>query len=658
VAATVGAPPSAAEHKKSGTLVHRQVRLASPHKTITLPGPSAQETQKRLAAYQASEAKAPANVRQALATLRSSIATNHRSYTVGATAVAHRNLAKITGEKIPQIDLTAIAAQNAARAAKAHKPNLINLTLHQRAVPPAQLMAKENARVNTGESGGTSGPTSAGTNQNGDGSATFPSSQFPSTSASAFSWRDRMTPVKDQGDCGSCWAFATTGVLEADEILYAGQGQLDLAEQQLVNCTPNPYGSDNCDGNSASSVWKFLSASANSDALESAVPYLGRVAQCNNGAGTGAFKVADWSYVGSSPEWPTVDELKSALVAHGPVAASVNATSAFQHYSGGVFDAEESNQTNHLISIVGWDDSKQAWHIRNSWTENWGEGGYMWIKYGSNGIGHFASWAEPTHPAPPQDPTFSDRYLSIANDSGEAINVSVEAEVVSGSSTTWVPASGGGNAWTFPVPAGATVDVKRKDNGKFLTAKTARIWGKAATGNHSWTQYQGADLVLVSSPYTATKRDRVTFHFRRPDAPAVTPDSLLNDANTARGAGDYAKAEGLYQHFVDTYPNDARIHNTRFLLGFTQYRAKKYDVSTNTLYNMISAAPQGDENIPFSVYYMAMGETAEGYCGYAVRNFDMVAHGEIDAPADWQNSAKQNISQLEADDGTICSNWD
>jgi C1A family cysteine protease len=633
--------------------VHRQVRLASPHKTMTIAGPSPSEVQKRLLAYQTAEQKAPANVKQALVTLRQQITTNHRTYQVGATAVAHRNLGKITGEKNPQIDLNALAAMNAARAAKAHKPNLINLTLHQRVSPPAAFMTKENARVNGGESGGTSGPTSAGTNQNGDNSATFPSSQFPSTSSSAFSWRDRMTPVKDQGDCGSCWAFATTGVLEANEILFAGQGVLDLAEQQLVNCTPNPYGSDNCDGNSASSVWKYLSK-GDSDALESAVPYQGKVLSCNSGAANGSFKVADWSYVGSNPEWPTPDEIKAALVAHGPVAASVNANSAFQHYSGGVFDDSDSNQTNHLISIVGWDDSKGAWHIRNSWTENWGEGGYMWIKYGVNGIGHFASWAEPTHPPPPQNPTFSDRYVSITNDSGEALNVSLEAEV----STGWVPASGGGNAWSYTLPAGATLDVKRKDNSKYLTAKTARIWAKSADGKHSYNQYKDTDLVLVSTPYQATKRDRITYHFKKADAPVVTADSLLNDANGARGAGDYAKAETLYQHWVDTYPNDPRIHNTRFLLGFTQYKAKKYQDSTTTLYNAIQLAPQGDENTPFSVYYMAMGETAEGYCGYAVRNFDMVAHGELDAPADWVQSAKDNIKALENDDGTICSNWD
>jgi len=89
---------------------------------------------------------------------------------------------------------------------------------------------------------------------------------------------------------------------------------------------------------------------------------------------------------------PTVDEVKEAICAHGAVAASVRATPAFHHYTGGVFNEHDPGPTNHAILLVGWDDSKGAWLLKNSWTTNWGENGYMWIAYDSNSVGHAAAW--------------------------------------------------------------------------------------------------------------------------------------------------------------------------------------------------------------------------------------------------------------------------
>ena len=73
---------------------------------------------------------------------------------------------------------------------------------------------------------------------------------------------------------------------------------------------------------------------------------------------------------------------------------------------------------------------------------------------------------------------------------------------------------------------------------------------------------------------------------------------------------------------------------------------------------MITAAPNDHEDLPFAFYYLGLSEAADGYCGYAVRNLEVVARGEVDAPADWASAAQQQIDTLNNDNGTQCANWD
>src|SRR5262249_28336402 len=96
---------------------------------------------------------------------------------------------------------------------------------------------------------------------------------------------------------------------------------------------------------------------------------------------------------------PTVEQLKKALLEHGPVTASVYATPAFKKYKGGLFaehfrPREGDRATTHVVLIVGWDDrrGRGAWKVQNSFGPKWGENGFMWIEYGSNNVGHHAAW--------------------------------------------------------------------------------------------------------------------------------------------------------------------------------------------------------------------------------------------------------------------------
>ena len=111
---------------------------------------------------------------------------------------------------------------------------------------------------------------------------------------------------------------------------------------------------------------------------------------------TGGFlKAASWDYVNSPPDkLPTVKQLKTALIEHGPLVAPIFYDECLANYRGGVFNEQDLGTINHVVLLVGWDDEKQAWLVKNSWGEEWGEKGFAWIKYGSNNIGVFAAWID------------------------------------------------------------------------------------------------------------------------------------------------------------------------------------------------------------------------------------------------------------------------
>jgi hypothetical protein len=109
----------------------------------------------------------------------------------------------------------------------------------------------------------------------------------------------------------------------------------------------------------------------------------------------GFSKASSWDYVNSPPDkLPTVEQLKTALVEHGPIVAPIFYDECLANYKGGVFNEKDLGIINHVVLLIGWDDDKQAWRVKNSWGEEWGENGFGWIKYGSNNIGVFAAWID------------------------------------------------------------------------------------------------------------------------------------------------------------------------------------------------------------------------------------------------------------------------
>ncbi|MEN8223321.1 MAG: C1 family peptidase [Acidobacteriota bacterium] len=190
--------------------------------------------------------------------------------------------------------------------------------------------------------------------------------------------------VKNQGSCGSCWAFASIGLMEA-MILKKDGVELDLSEQYLVSCNPWGWG---CNGG----LWPNDMLVDPGAMTEECFPYTATDAPCNDSCPY-PYKINGWAFVTADREVPPVDDIKQAIYTYGAVQAGVYVDRWFQAYTGGVLNRckRRVNFSNHAIILCGWDDAKGAWLLKNSWGTGWGENGYMWISYGCNIVGDGAN---------------------------------------------------------------------------------------------------------------------------------------------------------------------------------------------------------------------------------------------------------------------------
>ncbi len=274
------------------------------------------------------------------------------------------------------------------------------------------------------------------------------------TLPTSFDWRDYgvVPAVRSQGGCGSCWAFGTVGVMES-AIKISGGPMTDLSEQFLISCNNSGF---DCDGGLTAHDYHYNTLGKNQTAigavLEADKPY-----SQSNGTCTVAYnhpyKLDDWEFVtGTEWEVPTVEQIKNAIYTYGPVTAGVCAGDNFDNYTSGVMTVGDNpniycgGYTNHQIILVGWDDATGSWILRNTWGANWGEDGYMRIKYGISRVGEGPSWVTyvgdtPSIPTAPSglsasDGTYTDKvavswntvssatyyqvYRSTSNNSGGA----------------------------------------------------------------------------------------------------------------------------------------------------------------------------------------------------------------------------------------------
>lgn len=201
-----------------------------------------------------------------------------------------------------------------------------------------------------------------------------------------------LPPVRDQGNCGSCWAFAVVGVLES-AILRVDGVTADLSEQWLVSCNQSGY---DCGGGWFDAhdyhAWRTDPCGGYGAVMESACPYLAGDTGCGCPYDH-PYRIQTWNYIAAGADGiPSVDSIKQAILTYGAVSAGVYANDAFVAYTGGVFNNNDDRNINHAVLLVGWNDAEQAWIARNSWGANWGENGYMRIRYGCSRIGYGACY--------------------------------------------------------------------------------------------------------------------------------------------------------------------------------------------------------------------------------------------------------------------------
>jgi|WetSurMetagenome_2_1015567.scaffolds.fasta_scaffold00069_7 C1A family cysteine protease len=212
----------------------------------------------------------------------------------------------------------------------------------------------------------------------------------------SWDWRSHGggAAVRDQGACGSCWAFGTVGVME-DKLKINQKIVVDLSEQYLISCNSDGW---SCDGGwwahdyHATKLGNLQSVAG--AVLEADMPYTVSNGTCQAIA-KHPYKIASWYHV--NYEMATVDEIKNAIYKYGPVATTLCVGDAFNDYTGGVFSTDEASICgegilNHAIVLMGWDDSTQTWILKNSWGTSWGESGYMNIKWGISNIGYRTSY--------------------------------------------------------------------------------------------------------------------------------------------------------------------------------------------------------------------------------------------------------------------------
>jgi cathepsin L len=203
----------------------------------------------------------------------------------------------------------------------------------------------------------------------------------PAADSIDWSTKGVVTGVKNQGQCGSCWAFSSTGGLEGQWALATANLQ-SLSEQQLVDCDKYSSG---CNGGLMSTSFQWYES--NAAATEDSYAYTARDGTCKSSFTTAVPVGGVTGFVGVDGEGSLLDAVSNI----GPVSVAIEADqSAFQHYSGGVLPGSEcGSNLDHGVLTVGYgeQDGTNYWKIKNSWGASWGTNGYLLIQRGDGACG-------------------------------------------------------------------------------------------------------------------------------------------------------------------------------------------------------------------------------------------------------------------------------
>ncbi|XP_059205363.1 procathepsin L-like [Centropristis striata] len=202
-------------------------------------------------------------------------------------------------------------------------------------------------------------------------------------------WRKNgmVGPVRNQGMCGSCWAFSTMGALEAQMRRQTG-ALVTLSPQNLVDCSASNHG---CRGGYLSAAFRYVIRNQGVDS-ENFYPYETRDGPCRYSVEGMAGYCSDFHDVPPGNE----RALQAAVATVGPISVAVNAMlQSFHFYKGGLYNEPncDPNHRNHAVLLVGYgsEDGQDFWIVKNSWGVEWGEGGYIRIVRNRNNLCGIAS---------------------------------------------------------------------------------------------------------------------------------------------------------------------------------------------------------------------------------------------------------------------------
>jgi len=214
--------------------------------------------------------------------------------------------------------------------------------------------------------------------------------QITEQAPTAVDWRPRaVTPVKNQGQCGSCWAFSTTGSTEGAWVLQGGNTLVSLSEQQLVDCS-SAEGNQGCNGGLMDQGFQYIIKN-NGICSEQDYPYVSAggtsPGTCSASSCTTVARIDGFTDVPANDE----NSLLNAVGTIGPVSVAIEADqSVFQSYTGGIINDPSCGTTlDHGVLVVGYgtDNGQDYWIVKNSWGATWGEAGYVRLARNVNQCG-------------------------------------------------------------------------------------------------------------------------------------------------------------------------------------------------------------------------------------------------------------------------------